>query len=371
MSGYPVLRSPFSYVSRIGGGGSGTVYGATANIAAKVPYRFDRAQRFHQQLSESGIEECALERKIYSSLASTDGRILHPHIVQFFLDTEDDPDAENAFLIERMEKSLKARIEEGVAPLELQYRWIKQITKAVVFLEQRGLYHCDLRPANILLDGSDNVKLCDFTNARDSGEPMPGATEPFYRVGSDSPRPAVGPATEQFAIGSTIYNIRKGEEPPEYLCDMGQRPSFTRDELLSLANDDVFGQVIQRCWHAEFDTLAQVEEAVSAAIVQTGVTVVDEVKIMDLPTFQARISECKVFLEEQKPIREDLEERRKQREMKKASMNSRSFLVSMPAALRNYISQLYATPPQRMALISVSFAAICGTLFWTFRKYKR
>ncbi|KAH3666579.1 hypothetical protein OGAPHI_003440, partial [Ogataea philodendri] len=31
-----------------------------------------------------------------------------------------------------------------------------------------GVYHCDIKPENILLDASDNVYLCDFGLATDS-----------------------------------------------------------------------------------------------------------------------------------------------------------------------------------------------------------
>lgn len=37
-----------------------------------------------------------------------------------------------------------------------------QLCSALQYCHQRGVYHCDIKPENILLDNEDNIHLCDF-----------------------------------------------------------------------------------------------------------------------------------------------------------------------------------------------------------------
>ncbi|CAL9731279.1 serine/threonine-protein kinase Vhs1p [Monosporozyma unispora] len=37
-----------------------------------------------------------------------------------------------------------------------------QICSAIEYCHSKGIYHCDIKPENLLLDGNDNVYLCDF-----------------------------------------------------------------------------------------------------------------------------------------------------------------------------------------------------------------
>jgi hypothetical protein len=62
----------------------------------------------------------------------------------------------------------------------------------------QGLDYFDghLRPRNIPLDATGNVKICDFGNMTRRGQEYPGATYPFYR----SIPAHAGPIGEQFAI---------------------------------------------------------------------------------------------------------------------------------------------------------------------------
>ena len=41
-------------------------------------------------------------------------------------------------------------------------KYLKQILEGVDFLNHRNIFHSDIKPANILFNEDDHVKLCDF-----------------------------------------------------------------------------------------------------------------------------------------------------------------------------------------------------------------
>ncbi|OAA37911.1 protein kinase domain-containing protein [Metarhizium rileyi] len=90
-------------------------------------------------------------------------------------------------------------------------RWIRQLATAAAWLEQLGLAHCDIRPANMPLSEARNIKLFDFDHACKIRSALASLTEPFARLLGDDggldrgTYGIAGSRTEQFAIGSVIY----------------------------------------------------------------------------------------------------------------------------------------------------------------------
>ncbi|XP_071838873.1 testis-specific serine/threonine-protein kinase 3-like [Apostichopus japonicus] len=50
---------------------------------------------------------------------------------------------------------------------DLATKLTNQLAKAIIFLHNHNIAHCDIKSENILLDGEKNVKLCDFGFAED------------------------------------------------------------------------------------------------------------------------------------------------------------------------------------------------------------
>lgn len=255
----PHLRKPFRSPNLLSGGATAHIFAISVDIVVKVPLQFDNPTPGLRDLADEAVKSIEHEKNMYKLIAQR----RHPNFVQCFLCTAD------GIFLQRIEESLRTRLEQqNERPIsdQAQHRWVKQIASAAVWLEQLDYFHGDLRPANILLD-QGHVKLCDFGNTTKRGEELPGTSSPFYRPGSiGCASPLAGPASEQFAIGSCIYTIRTGHEPLAHLGGPEMVQALIRGDFPATDADSIFGHIVSDCWHAEYETLADVERAIRAAL---------------------------------------------------------------------------------------------------------
>lgn len=200
-----------------------------------------------------------------------------PYIIQHFHNTED------AIFLEFMpggnlgtilnDEQVKDESTQRVTRVEkLQatrdcLRWVRQLAAAAAWLEQLGLAHCDIRPANILLSVARDIKLADFDHTCKIGDTLPSLTEPFARLLGDEgglDRGTYGTAgcrTEQFAIGSVVYALTRGHDPyedewwgPDHgpICQ-GKLQNMEFPDLGKMSYDNIIGN----CWHGRYESIAQ------------------------------------------------------------------------------------------------------------------
>jgi hypothetical protein len=156
--------------------------------------------------------------------------------------------------------------------LSLRRRWMNDLAQAVAFLESLNLAHGDLRPENILLD-RNRLKLSDFDCTAKIGTDFEACIAPYGRIlnsneidqGLRGTFGVLGPRTEQFALGSLYYLINYGfevygdrcltDDPKEHgpkMVDLLQDMEFPK-----LGGDSMINSIIDRCWHNEYATVAQ------------------------------------------------------------------------------------------------------------------
>jgi serine/threonine-protein kinase len=211
-----VINQRYRLDKRIGAGGMATVYGGhdmllDRPVAIKIlqePYADtpDFRQRFIEEARAAARLEHSNIVHIYD--VGKDGNN-HPYIVMERVDGED-------------LKSLIRR--ERPLPVSRALNLARQICAGVGHAHRTGLVHCDLKPQNILLTTSGQIKVTDFGIARAfrAGNPPPETKEPAAAVvwGSPhyiSPEQAAGlpptPASDVYSIGIVLYEMLTGAPP--------------------------------------------------------------------------------------------------------------------------------------------------------------
>lgn len=159
-------------------------------------------------------------------------RLRHPNIVRIYQVGEEDGDV--YFTMELIDgQSLSRRIAQGefrLAPAEatkpalheIQVRIAKLIAKtarAAHYAHGQGVWHRDIKPGNIIVDGEDEPHLTDFglakpadneTNFSDS-DSLAGT--PAYMSPEQARGAAPTAATDTYSLGVILYELLTGRTP--------------------------------------------------------------------------------------------------------------------------------------------------------------
>jgi eukaryotic-like serine/threonine-protein kinase len=110
--------------------------------------------------------------------------------------------------------SLAAFLTAGPLPPQEAVRIAKSVLLALVHAHGSGILHCDLKPANILLDDNFEPRLCDFGQSRLSNEQNPALGTLFYMAPEQADLQAVPDARwDVYALGALLYHMLCGEPP--------------------------------------------------------------------------------------------------------------------------------------------------------------
>jgi serine/threonine protein kinase/formylglycine-generating enzyme required for sulfatase activity len=119
------------------------------------------------------------------------------------------------------------------------HRLLELVLSALGYLHDRGIYHRDIKPGNILITNEGVPLLIDFGSARQRlSERSMTVVEsagytPFEQLQS---RGNVGPWSDLYALGGTLVKALTGEAPPKAMDRMRKdphRPLAERVDLLS------------------------------------------------------------------------------------------------------------------------------------------
>lgn len=124
-------------------------------------------------------------------------------------------DGEN--LAERLQKTGRPMTET-----EVRF-YFPQILDALKAVHNAGIWHLDLKPANIMLDNYGHIKIIDFGASKQLNSQKGGATTStaITYTNGYAPREQMeqnydkfGPWTDIYALGATLYNLLTNKRPP-------------------------------------------------------------------------------------------------------------------------------------------------------------
>ena len=119
------------------------------------------------------------------------------------------------YVMEYLENgSLASRLSHGPLTASDAIRIATRICQALVHAHGSGILHCDLKPANILLDQDFEPRLCDFGQSRLADEHSHALGTLYYMAPEQADLRAVPDARwDVYALGALIYHMLTGSPP--------------------------------------------------------------------------------------------------------------------------------------------------------------
>ncbi|MGW4034630.1 outer membrane protein assembly factor BamB family protein [Streptomyces sp. NPDC004838] len=210
-----VLDGRYELVGVLGRGGFGEVWRA-----------FDRrvGRPVAVKMMLAGDGDVRADRGQFGREASAAGNLSHPHIVTVhdFGETSRGGTPVVYLVMELLDGEPLGAVlaREGPLPLERALRWAGQVCDALAAAHGAGLVHRDVKPDNIMVQGSGAVKVVDFGLARSDtaasgttltstdvivGTPAYMAPERFEGV--------VGAPGDVYALGCVLTELCTGRRP--------------------------------------------------------------------------------------------------------------------------------------------------------------
>lgn len=110
--------------------------------------------------------------------------------------------------------SLAERIAAGPLGVEEAVAMLRDVATGLVHAHGKGVLHCDLKPANILLDEDGKPRLADFGQSRLSTEQAPALGTLFYMAPEQADLEASPDARwDVYALGALLYCMLTGGPP--------------------------------------------------------------------------------------------------------------------------------------------------------------
>ena len=195
--------------SLLGMGGMGAVYlvhdkGLDRDVALKL-IRSDIAE-----------DADALER--FKREIQLSSRVTHPNVLRVFdLGESDGIQFLTMQFVDGRDLSTILK-KQGKLPTDRLLRVFRQTAEGLKAAHDQGVIHRDLKPQNIMLDGSDRVYVTDFGMAKSSeqsGMTQTGAVigTPFYMSPEQVKGESVGPQSDIFSLGVILYQMATGTVP--------------------------------------------------------------------------------------------------------------------------------------------------------------
>jgi len=119
------------------------------------------------------------------------------------------------YVMEYMESgALEDHLRDGPLPVNRATTLFREVAIGLLHAHGKGVLHCDLKPANVLLDQDGKPRLADFGQSRLSHEQTPALGTLFYMAPEQASLEAVpNAAWDVYALGALFYCMLTGAPP--------------------------------------------------------------------------------------------------------------------------------------------------------------
>lgn len=205
----------YELLELIGEGGMGVVYRARQKSADRiVALKLIRPGRLAAVFPDRRRE--AIQRFRTEALAAA--RLEHDHIVTVY--DVGQVDGQPFFSMRYVQgQSLDQVLRDGPFDGREAAALLEPVARAVHYAHQRHIVHRDLKPRNILLDADGRPYVVDFGLATSLEAPQEEPLSdtligtPAYMSPEQASRQTVGPASDVFSLGITLYEMLTGRSP--------------------------------------------------------------------------------------------------------------------------------------------------------------
>ncbi len=114
---------------------------------------------------------------------------------------------------------LSTAIATGSTSIKESVKWTIQLCQALEHAHAKGIIHCDLKPANLLLDSSRNIRVTDFGLARSTYSEEQGSDRIEGTAAYMAPEQisrwwgSISPQTDVYGAGAVLFNLLTGQAP--------------------------------------------------------------------------------------------------------------------------------------------------------------
>ena len=194
-----------------------------------------------------------IEMRIYQRLGQ------HPRIARYI---RSEP---RGLVLERLKKPLRKCLgelhTEGKLPSKgLIQKWSRQAIEGLQYLHQRDVLQGDIGCHNLLLDGDDHIKYCDFAGSSIDGEEAWVCCETRSQRPPDLgeiPEDGTTVSSEILALGTTLYEISTTRPPYANDSEATIIESFQANNYPDVGSLE-FGNIISKCWRGIYATVDEV-----------------------------------------------------------------------------------------------------------------
>lgn len=201
---YPVIRA-------LGQGATSSVYLAFDRFCGRQV-----AIKVMQRDRSANEEQRHLAQNAFLTEAALAGKLRHPHIAAIH-DAVDEGD-ESYIVMEyadggTLEKYCRL---DNLLPVDRLVEFMFMACLALDYALHHGVIHCDIKPANLLLCGDDQLKISDFGAAQYFAAAhtlLSGVGSPLYMSPEQIEGQRLNQQTDIYSLGTVMYQLLTGRPP--------------------------------------------------------------------------------------------------------------------------------------------------------------